>query len=223
MKKLFIAQLLFIISTSLFAGKGYLITQKYLGQSKSNITVTWYVTDVDCKLKMVFGDGTVNSTTYFIPDTKRSVILTYNDGAVPAGVQRSYFIIPVEKIQQGKESDVSRITVTQTGETKTIGGLKCEKVMVRTNRNETEVWLSKDFKPQFYKFATYFRDNLALAGLNEEHLKGFPMEYTTKDLEGKVISSYQFISAEQKDLNETDFTVPAEYKSPSQITNSGKN
>ncbi len=49
-------------------------------------------------------------------------------------------------------------------------------------------------------------------GLSEESIPGFPMETSTKDNTGEVISFTQFVSASNSNFSDADFKVPAEYK-----------
>lgn len=66
---------------------GIVFTQKYTSTANAgaNITVTWYVAEGKCKMKMEYADKNMSTTTYFIPDAASGAILTYTDGAVPAG------------------------------------------------------------------------------------------------------------------------------------------
>ena len=218
MKKIFSILFAVAVSTGLFASQGMVITQTYTDASNSQakITVTWYISQTQCKLEMAYADGKVNSTTYFIPDAASASLLTYSDGAAPGAGQKNYFTIPVQNIKGN--ADVSRVNVTHTGETKTLGGILCEKVIIKTNRSTTEMWLTKDFKPDFYKFSPYFQSSIELLGLNQDGLQGVPLESVTKDNGGVVISSYTFVSARNAELSAGDFTVPAEFKSAEGIT-----
>jgi hypothetical protein len=163
-------------------------------------------------MKLTFGDDKIkNSTTYFIPDTKTANLLMYNDAAVPAGVNKTYYSTSVNSISPDKSTQTGAMTVTKTGETKEIGGFTCEKIIITTTTTETETWVTKDFKPDFYKYYPYFRNSYELAGLSQEKIKGMPVQSVTKDLSGKVISQTDFISATKTDLKETEFTVPSDY------------
>ena len=75
------------------------------------------------------------------------------------------------------------------------------------------MWITTDFKPDFYKFYPYFQNSYELMGLNEEGIQGFPLQSVTKDISGNVLSSYSLVSVAQKDLSGADFAVPADYKS----------
>ncbi|MCW5908218.1 MAG: DUF4412 domain-containing protein [Chitinophagales bacterium] len=222
MKRILTVFALAVLTTTAFAEKGYIITQKFVGISKTDITVSWYVSANRCKMKMLFGNGSQTSTTHFIPDITNAQLLTYNESPVVEGAQKAYYKIPIDKVSVSKDATVGRITVTKTGESKEIGGLNCEKILIKTDKHETEVWVSKKFAPEFYKYYPFFRDHHALAGLSEEKLKGFPVESVTRDLSGKTISAYQFVSATETDFTEADFKVPADYKSPEEIEGKGK-
>lgn len=217
MNRTLITFILLLFTTAAFAEKGYIITQKFVGISKTDISVSWYVSASRCKLKMLLGSGSQTSTTYFIPDITNAQLLTYNESPVVAGATKAFYKLPVDKVSASKDASVARITVTKTGENKEIGGLSCEKIIVKTDKHETEVWVSKKFTPEFYKYYPFFKDHYALAGLSEEKLKGFPLESVTKDLSGNVISAYQFVSATEAEFTDEDFKVPAEYKSPEEI------
>jgi hypothetical protein len=205
-----------------FAAKGYVFTQKYIGVSNTNITVSWYVTENNCKMKMIFGNGQLNSTSWFLPDMEGGQLLSYNEGPVPPGVQKAYYKLPIDKLRVNSSNEVTRIAVQKTSESKEIGGLTCEKYIIKTNKTETEVWVTKKFSPAFYRYYPFFKDHAALAGLSEEKIAGFPIESVTKDLTGKTISAYQFISVNEAELSDADFKVPAEYKSAEEIQQNSK-
>ncbi len=212
MKKIFAIVCSFVlISTGAFASKGLVITQKYTDASGkgATVTVTWYVSQAQCKLKMAYADDKVNSNNYFIPDAAGGKLLMYSDGVVPGAGQKRYFSVQVQDIKSG--IDVSRVTVNKTGETKTIAGIVCEKVVIKTNRSTTEMWITRDFKADFYKFYPFFQSSYELMGLSQESIQGVPLESVTTDNSGAVINSYQLVSATSADLNPTDFTVPSEY------------
>ena len=213
MKKILLIVFAIAISTGLFAGKGLVVTQKYTDAASkgATISVTWYVTETQCKMKMSYADDKLNSTTWFIPDVAGSKLLTYSDGQVPGATGNRYFTVPVQSIGSGIA--VSRVNVSQTGETKTIGGILCQKVVVKTNKSTTEMWITQDFKANFYKFYPFFQSSYELLALSQEGLQGVPLESVTKDLSGTVINSYQLVSASNSDLSTGDFTVPAGYQS----------
>lgn len=222
MKKVLVSSMMLIAAIGTFAAKGYVFTQKYIGASNANVTVSWYVTDQNCKMKMLFGNAQLNSTSWFIPDFAGSQLLSYNEGAVPNGVSKAYYKLPIDNVRVQGSNDVSRISVEKTTESKEIGGLTCEKYIIKTNKTETEVWVTKKIAPAFYRYYTFFKDHAALAGLNEGRISGFPLESVTKDLTGKVVSGYQFISATETELSDAEFKVPAEYKNTEEIKGNGK-
>ena len=206
-----IAAFVLICSFS-YAAKGLIVTQKFTDANvKADMTVTWYVTASNCKMKMTFKDEVVNTTNWFFPDVNNSLLLTYGEGAVPAGVQKAYYAIPVKNIKADESMNAARLTLTKTGETKSLSGFNCEKIVFKTNRNITEMWVTKDFKPDYYKFFPFFQNSAELMGLSEEKIQGFPLSSVTKDLSGKVISSSELISAETAELSESDFKVPSDY------------
>jgi Domain of unknown function (DUF4412) len=218
MKKIFSIIFAAILSTGLFASGGMIITQTYkdAGNSAASITVTWYVSETQCKMKMEYADGKINSTTYFIPDAAAAKLLTYSDGAAPGASQKNYFSLPVQNIKGN--ADVTRVNVTRTGETKTLAGIVCEKVIIKTNRSTTEMWLTRDFKPDFYKFSPFFQSSVELLGLSQDGIQGMPLESTTRDNSGAIISSYTLISAQNAQLNAGDFAVPSDYKNAETTT-----
>lgn len=220
MKKTTVIAFLTLSLYSVFAGQGYVVKQQYTGSGANGavVQVTWYITETQCKLKMEFADAKVNTVTWFIPSVQSNSLLTYTEGNVPAGVEKAYYTIPVSTVQADKSMNASRITVSKTGETKNISGILCEKVIIKTNKSTTEMWLTKDFKADFYRYFPYFQNSFELIGLFEEKIQGFPLLSTTKDNSGNVLASYQLITITPTELQDADFTVPADYKSASLIT-----
>ncbi len=212
MKNILTIVLLLVAGTGLFAAKGIVVTQKYTDphQKGASITVTWYVTETQCKMQMRYADDKMNTTSYFIPDVTNSRLLTYSDGMAPGSPQKTYYTVPVQNIKG--DNEFGHVTVTPTGEIKTLSGMLCEKVIVKTYTSTTEMWITKDFKADFYKFSSYFQSSFELMGLDEKGMQGVPLESVTKDNAGTIINSYQLVSATSADLNATDFTVPADYK-----------
>jgi hypothetical protein len=222
MKRILLSILIVMVNMAVFAAKGYVFTQKYTGASNANVTVSWYVTDDKCKMKMLFGNSDINSVSWFIPDFTGNLLLSYNEGAVPNGVSKAFYKLPIDNVRVQGNNEFSRISIEKTTENKEIGGLVCDKYVVKTNKTETEVWVTRKFSPAFYRYYPFYKDNSALAGLYEGKVAGFPLESVTKDLTGKVVAAYHFVSAVEIELNDADFQVPAEYKSPEEIRNGSK-
>lgn len=98
MMKLSPLTLLLFISLFSFAEKGMVVTQKFTDANvKASVTVTWYVTESACKMKMEFSDDKVKSVSWFIPDYSSNQLLTYAEGEIPAGAQKriTLFLLPV--------------------------------------------------------------------------------------------------------------------------------
>ena len=201
-------------SVQLWAADGIVLTQKYTSTANpsANITVTWYIAEGKCKMKMEYSDKTMTTSTVFIPDAASGAILTYAEGAAPAGQKQYYYSVPLNSVDASATAKAGRVRVVKSGETKTISGFVCEKVMVYTSDTETEMWVTKDFQPSFYQFYKYFRNDFALLGLNEDAMKGVPMQITTKDLSGNVLTSATPTAASKQNLSDDTFKVPAGYE-----------
>jgi len=216
MKKQLITIFVVALTMQAFAWQG-VIKQKYFstGNKGTNVTVSWYLTNTECKMQMDFDGENIKSSTYFIPDFAGNRLLTYTEGGITnlkhVDSTKNYFAIPLEIIQQNAQTGVTRLSVVKTGETKSIQGFICERVLVKTNLDETEMWVTKDFAPEFYKFYTFFRSSTELMALNDEKMSGFPIQSVTKDFSGKVVSSYELLSVQAKEFKTTDFNVPAGY------------
>ncbi len=221
MKKSALFLVLACLASGVFAGKGLVVTQKYttetVGQS---ISVTWYVTDTKCKMKMQYSDKDINgTTTYFIPDVAAGKLLTYSDGPVPANSVKAYFTIPVQNI---KSSNSIMLTVEKTGEVKDINGFKCEKVIAKSAGSITEMWVTVDFKADCTKFAAFFKNSYELNALNQGKITGFPVSSVTKDASGNVISSTEVLSVSSSEISDGEFSVPADYKSAEELSKAKK-
>ncbi len=204
--------LLFITSfVFLNAQKGIILEQKYTAKNLTGktVSVTWLLNNSSCKMKMQFPEA--KGVSHFIPDLKSGVLYTYNDGPTPNGVKKSFFAASLDKIQPSKETEVSRIVVKQTGDIKEIGGYKCEKIIASTSKGDTEMWVTKDFKPEFYKYSAFFKSNMEMMALSDARIKGIPLASVTKDAAGNIISAYEFVSITSTDIPETEFSVPSEY------------
>lgn len=219
MKKSIISVFTFLMSLCAFAGNGLVVTQQFSGQGAkpgSTVVITWYVSQSQCKMKMEYKDDQLNSVTWFIPDMASGKLLMYAEGDVKAGAQKTYYAVPVADIKASANTNVARVNIEHTGETKVIAGFNCEKMVAKTNKGTTEMWVTTDFKPDFFKFYPFFQSDLALLALNNDGLQGFPVEYTSKDNLGNIISSNTFVSGAGSNLTNADFKVPADYKSAEQ-------
>lgn len=211
MMKLSSLTLLLFISLFSIAEKGLVVTQKYTDANvKASVTVTWYVTENACKMKMEFSDDKVKSLSWFIPDYSSNQLLTYAEGEVPAGAQKTYYAIPVAGIKSNSTS--TNFKIERTGETKTIGGMNCEKIIAHATSSTTEMWVTKDFNAGLYKASSFFANSVELNILNTQKISGVPLESITKDNGGKTLSAYSLISAISTQLASSDFAVPEAYK-----------
>jgi hypothetical protein len=219
MRKLFLAFSLTLLSLYTFAWKGTIVQKLTAPGGGNAVTITWYVTDNDCKMKMDFSDGNVNTSTFFIPDLATSKLITY---AIGGSQKQVFYSIPVAGITADKSMNASRVSVEKTGETKQIQGFTCEKVITKTNKNITETWVTTSFKPSFYKYYAFFRSSYELMGLYEDRVAGFPISSVTKSIDGSVISQTELVSATATELSDKDFKVPDGYVSAESLS-SGKN
>lgn len=224
MKRILLTGIVLAAFIQLFAGKGITVTQKYSGPDSKNasVNVTWVVSETQCKMKMNFQDADVNTNTTFIPNLNTGKLITYTESDLPANMPKVYFELPVQNIKPVSEMNASRVSVTRTGETKNISGFKCEKLVVKTNRNTTEMWVTTDFNTNYYKFYPFFQNSFALMGLSEESIQGFPLESVTKDNGGNVVSSYELVSASLTEINGSEFNAPADYKSAEEVSKAKK-
>jgi Domain of unknown function (DUF4412) len=220
MKQAIIFGMALFITVWAVAGPGVVITQKYAASdvpAGAVVTVTWYVTQTQCKMKMEYKDDKTNTVNWFLPQFGIGKLQIYTEGDVPAGAQKAYYEVSPQDIKPTGATNVARISVQKTGEIKNIGGFNCEKMIVKTNKGTTEMWVTTDFKPDYFKFYPFFQTSTALMGLNEESIQGFPIEYIIKDNLGNITGSNTFISASKADINDTEFKLPAEYKNAAEL------
>jgi len=118
---------------------------------------------------------------------------------------------------QSIKGNAETFTIEKTGETKTISGVLCEKALAKTGSGVTEMWLTKDFGADFFKYAAFFKSSSELQALGQARIKGVPVSSSTTDNSGANISTYELISLVSKDIPDSEFTVPAEYKAAEEI------
>jgi|ERR1043165_1342755 hypothetical protein len=214
MKKLVSIFLLAFVAANLFAAKGLVLTQKYsTAIGGQNITLTWYITDSKCKLKMEYSDKDVNTVSHFIPDLATGKLITYADGNLPAGTPKTYFTIPVQNIKGNAETS----NVGRTGETKTISGILCEKIIATANSGVTEMWVTKDFAAELYRYADFFKNINDIKALADGKIAGALVSSVTKDKGGNTTASFELLSLVSKDIPDTEFAPPAGYKSAEDV------
>ncbi len=196
----------------MFAAKGIVVKQKLSKSgSEASVTVSWYITETQCKMKFETTGGKYSGVTWVIPDVDKGALLMYSETPGSDGI-KTYFSVPLASIKPTTLANVSRVNVLKTGETQTIAGVTCEKMIIKTNLGSTEMWVTSNFKPALYKFYSYFQNSMELLGLNNDNTPGVPVSSVTKDISGKVTESSEAISVTETELNPSDFTVPSDYQ-----------
>lgn len=219
-KKSFFTLLLLLSGSVLFAAKGLIVVQKYhTGKTDEQVTVTWYVTNTQCKLKMQFGDKEIQPlNTYFLADIKSGNLYTYSDGVVVTGGSKTYYSIPVQQIK----SSVATATVERTGTIKNIQGFNCEKMIVTSAGQQTEMWVTKDFPIDLYRYSNFFKNSIELQGLAASSIQGVPLVSSTKNNLGNIAKGYELVSVTSADIPDSEFTLPADYKSAEEVSKQKK-
>lgn len=219
-KKSVLVFLLLVTGTFLFAAKGLIVAQKYnTGKASEQVTVTWYITETQCKLKMQFGDKEIQPiNSFFLPDIQNHKFYTYSDGVTATGGTKTYYTIPVSSIQD----NANAASLERTGVTKIISGYNCEKMLVSAAGKQTEMWVTKDFPAQMFRFAAFFKSSTELKGLASNHTPGVPLVSVTKGNTGQVVNSYELISVTTAEIPESEFAVPSEYKSAEEVSKQKK-
>jgi hypothetical protein len=184
------------------------ILQKYMMASNpaADIKVSWTVKNGKCALTMSMKQEKANATTHFIPLKEAMQLITYNEGA-----GNTFKMLPVQQIKEGPEMNFSRMEVKQTNETKNIFGINCKKVLIITNEHSTEAWVTVDDQAAYYQYAAFFRSALDFQGLNKEKIGGFPVQFETRDLSGKVILKAECTGVQPGSISDAAFKAPAGY------------
>jgi len=110
------------------------------------------------------------------------------------------------------------VEISATGETKTVGGFKCAKYVVKRGGKEImTMWATKDLagfenlRKDWMEFGKRMASLTKMSGLGEAYQKieGFPME-TDMDMMGKTMTT-TVTKVEKKSTAASEFTVPAGY------------
>jgi hypothetical protein len=172
----------------------------------ASMSATWYISGERLKLKLDFSSKEGQTETFFIPQKEKAILLSYTIAAK----DKVYYEIPAASIEPQKDMAAKRLTVKATGEKKKINGITCEKITAKSDNAVLEMWVAPwDIKA--YAYQAYFRSNLEFQALSEIEMSGFPLESVTKDLSGKIISSFSLESLAEGALNASEFSAPEGY------------
>ncbi len=153
-------------------------------------------------------------TSWMIMDQgKREMMM-----AMPMQGQKMYMVMKIPDPQKTGASGASPTDVqyTETGETETILGYKCEKVIIKSQNGETEAWVASGlgaFKmmaaggPMGGRRAPKNSWDAALAAHN-----AFPLRTVVRDKSGKVQVTMEVIAIEKQSLPDSTFAPPADYQ-----------
>jgi hypothetical protein len=153
-------------------------------------------------------------TSWMIMDMDKREIMT----GMPMPGQKMYMVmkIPDPKNTSTTGASGSDIQYTETGQTDTILGYKCEKVLIKSQNGETEAWVAQGlgaFKmmaaggPMGGRRAPKSSWDSALAAHN-----AFPLRTVVRDKSGKVQVTLEVIAIEKQSLPDSTFAPPADYQ-----------
>jgi Domain of unknown function (DUF4412) len=131
--------------------------------------------------------------------------------------QKMYMTMALPEPQKtaGAATPAKDAEVVRTGETETILGYRCEKVIVKSKDGETEIWGAKGFGA-FHAMgdrnpkgrpAPISAWETALADLGL-----FPLRRVNRDKSGKEVKRMEVVSIDAQSLPDAAFAPPADYR-----------
>jgi len=128
-------------------------------------------------------------------------------------------VIPDQKMYmnmslEGTEKVVKKqdYEVTKTGRTETIHGYKCEEWLVKSKRDQSQVWAASMIG-QYASFSGGWTHGKTAFWEREMARKGyFPFRVISMDSKGKERSRMEVVKVEKKGLSGSLFEIPAGYK-----------
>jgi hypothetical protein len=211
MKKILaVALVLLSVSVSAFEGKIKVKFGTYNGSSEK-FDFTWFVSENKLSIEMLVS-GTEN-VTCIIPDLGSKKLLTYNKSNQS---DKRYMAIPINISTE----DANDIQVAVTEQTKKILGYDCKKIIVTTESQITEAWVTYDIAVDWKPYAAFFKTSDEIQGLAKAGIRAFPLQATTVDKAGQTVNSFVAELVQQEKVAKNAFSVPSdfeEYKNPNPI------
>ncbi len=206
MKKSFLSLCLLLIGAGVFAFDGKIkIAYKQFGSSTDKYSFTWNLSGSKLCLQIEMKTKDVNTLTTFIPDIAKKQLISFEKLNNP---EKIFFQIPLADIK----SESGNIKAELTGDKKMISGFECEKLLVTSERQTTEAWVTRAIEEDWKSFAPFFQSADEIQGLAKLGVKAFPLQVTSRNEIGVIVSSSE-IDAIQKETPANEvFEVPASYK-----------
>jgi hypothetical protein len=130
--------------------------------------------------------------------------------------QKMYMVIKLPEAKKVEQAAAqAQPEFVRTGETETILGYRCEKIIIKTKDNTTEAWCAEGLgtfmnagnRGPMGGSAPTSSWEAALA----EH-GSFPLRSVTRNKSGKEVVRMEAVSIEQQSLAASLFVVPADFK-----------
>lgn len=200
---LFVLTMVFISLTAAnpqtkFEGK-LVIEQKDNGVTS---TVNYYVKGQRVRLDMNSESG--EGSVIFDKAIKKMLMI------MPS--MKMYMELPFDSTWNYSSDEDSVTDFIKTGKTKMINGYECEEWTVKEEGKTSEAWMTKQLGSIFF-----FGSSMGSKPKSkwEQEILGsgyFPMFAVQKDSNGNQTNSFRVKSIEKKNLEDSFFTVPADYK-----------
>ena len=183
-----------------FEGTVKQVIKNYNGTG-SNVTMTWYLSQHNCRVDMAASGKDASSNSVLILNPASQTIKTYD--ANPKG-DKVFFQVSASSVS----SNMAIVSVSPTQESKQINGYKCEKWVVVATTGVYNVWVARDIDMDWSGYKNMLKTSVEIQALANQGVKGFPM--LTESANGSNNASVESVSTQASDAN--TFSVPSDYK-----------
>lgn len=204
MKRLIILILIntFIISST-FAFEGIIKQQSKYGVSGKMSVITWHLKGDKIKMTLE-SDG---KKVVLIPDYKSNSLIMYSDDVQDEDGNLMYMQINASDIK----SNIGSIAAGDMSESSYQNkGAKTIDVLNNGKRYKVEFLPSIAF--DFSKYVSLLKESMEVQALSVKNQKGFPVETTLINNDGKEEIVLKTISINETTVADREFTVPIGYK-----------
>lgn len=194
--------------------EGVISGEYYSAENDSRMEIEWYLASGNVALKMIMDSEKGRYITTFIArqESQQMDVLS----KTPQGT-KLHHPIPLKEVKSSENFPAkSSFEVRQQGESKTISGRSCKKIVAESPESKTIAWLAKTINFPFYQYADYFKSDYNLALLSQLSINGFPLQSVTTSNRGLIIESWEAKAIQKKSLSPSVFEVPADYKTVEQ-------
>jgi len=195
-----------IMAIAQFEGEIEMTTSSPL--TKEAATLTWSIKNGKHALD-INSQSTGMTIEYdlLVNDNKKEAwFLSDNNGSKQA------YSVPYAQLEQRNDLNIPlNSAVKATEETEKIAGFTAVKYRIISGKSIVDCWLAEDTGLKASDFAAFMSGSDLLNIFKLNTIKGIPLKWEVKDVDGNVTLSQQMTKITSKSISDSTFEVPSDY------------